>query len=68
MKGAEREVPGLQAGDESGAPFPIHFRPAGITSISSSNVFTASMLLSYKYRAYPGATTETRLHSALDTC
>ncbi|MDD4567755.1 MAG: transposase, partial [Methanoculleus chikugoensis] len=26
------------------------------------------MLLSYKYRAYPGATTETRLNSALDTC
>ncbi len=26
------------------------------------------MLLSYKYRAYPGATTETRLNSALGTC
>lgn len=26
------------------------------------------MLLSYKYRAYPDATTETRLNSVLDTC
>ena len=26
------------------------------------------MLISYKYRAYPDATTETRLITALDTC
>jgi len=26
------------------------------------------MLISYKYRAYPGATTEARLNAALDTC
>jgi putative transposase len=26
------------------------------------------MLISYKYRAYPGAITETRLNGALDTC
>ncbi|MCK9343725.1 MAG: transposase, partial [Massilibacteroides sp.] len=52
----------------SSAPFPIHFHPAWVTSISSSKDSTASMLLSYKYRAYPGATTEARLNSALDTC
>ncbi len=26
------------------------------------------MIISYKYRAYPDATTETRLNAALDTC
>ena len=26
------------------------------------------MIVSYKYRAYPDATTETRLNAALDTC
>ena len=26
------------------------------------------MLISYKYRAYPDATTEERLNTALDTC
>ena len=26
------------------------------------------MLISYKYRAYPDATTVVRLHAALDTC
>jgi putative transposase len=26
------------------------------------------MFISYKYRAYPDATVETRLHEALDTC
>nr|WP_303715047.1 helix-turn-helix domain-containing protein [Methanoculleus marisnigri] len=26
------------------------------------------MIVSYKYRAYPDATTETRLNGALDTC
>ncbi|MGE4374897.1 MAG: helix-turn-helix domain-containing protein, partial [Methanoculleus sp.] len=26
------------------------------------------MIVSYKYRAYPDATVETRLNTALDTC